>query len=312
MTKNIKLSIVVFSYNQEKYIKQTLDSIITQNHPYSWELIVCDDASQDSTPEIISEYAGKHPEIVPVLRNINLGLIKNFYDGISRCRGEYVMVCAGDDYWLPGKVAKQVEFMDKHPEVGLCYGDANKIYENGQQMGEWVGKEINTFESFLSGNYVCAPSITLSKKIMNRYIAEIKPYEKDWKMEDYPMILWFSKNSKIQYLSGKVVAYRVCVESASHSKCIGKLMGMLQSDYDVKKYFRDKYRAYDFNLEYQHLITLISYLSISDEKYKRLCLAQLEKCKLKNIQRWYYKLRIQSLLFNKIVCTLNSIQKKLL
>lgn len=299
-----KLSIIVISYNQENYIRKTLDSILNQKHNFSFEIIVCDDASKDSTPQIIKDYASQYKEIVPVLRHENQGVVKNYFDAVSRCQGEYLMVCAGDDYWLPGKIAKQVGFMDTHPKVGLCYGDTLKITQWGEKIDSWHGSENNTFDTILKSYNMSACAICQRRALMNTYVKEVDPVSKNWKMEDLPMLLWFSYNSKIEYLPGEVVAYRVAQESISHSKSIDKLIPYLKSIYDVKNYFIQKYNlvSKEEEVDYSYLCDMMSYISIANDNFRNLCLLQLDKCNLSKIKKLIYKLRIKNKLLNKLYC----------
>lgn len=239
----MKLSVIVVSYNQEKYIKETLDSILLQNHDYSYELIVCDDASQDRTPQIIMEYAERNKVIVPVTRNKNIGLIANYFDAVSRCNGEYLMICAGDDYWLPGKVEKQIAFLDSHPEIGACTGDAITIDENGERIGYMHCKEDTSFESLLVSNCAPACSICYRLSLINQFVEEVNPVSKKWLMEDLPLNLWFSVNSKIHYLNGECVAYRVLSNSLSHfnEKQYKRWVAFRNSAFAIRSYFIDKH-----------------------------------------------------------------------
>lgn len=241
--KNIKFSIIVLCYNQEKYIKQTLDSILSQKHDYSYELIVCDDASQDSTPRIINEYAARNDVIVPILRKKNLGLIANYFDAVSRCKGEYFLNCAGDDYWLPGKIEKQIAFMDSHPGIGACTGDAITIDENGCRIGSMFCSENPSFENLLISNCAPAGSICYRLNLVNKYIEEVDPVSKQWVMEDLPLNMWFSVNSKIQYLKGECVAYRVLSNSLSHfdKKQCGRWVTFRKSAFAIRAYFINEY-----------------------------------------------------------------------
>lgn len=270
----IKVSIKVLCYNQEKYIRETLDSILNQEHPYTYEVIVCDDASQDSTPQIVAEYAARHKEIVPVLRKRNIGLIANYFDAVSRCRGEYIMGCAGDDYWLPGKVAKQVEYMDQHPEVGLCYGDATEINELGIKIRVIEGKENYSFEHFLISNIVPACSICQRHSVLTKYIEEIAPIKKPWKMEDYPMLLWFSVNSKIVYIKGECVVYRVLLNSASHfdKTKYKKWLSFRENVFSIKTFYIEKYPPKNLKIKRKisniYVMELMEYRTFSNKAIK--------------------------------------------
>ena len=238
---SIKVSIVVCSYNQDKYIRQTLYSIVSQKHPYTWELIVCDDASIDSTPQIITDIARKHKEIIPVLRKKNLGIVKNFIDGLSKCRGEYIMICGGDDYWFTDKIYKEVNTMDADKNIGLCGCDAIIINKYGERTGKLVGKSDTSFESLLKSNFIPACSICFRKNLMQEYFKEISPISHNWKMEDYPIVLWFAKNSRIEYIHDEYVAYRILDQSASHHKNILSSLEFALSTYDIRCYFSTTY-----------------------------------------------------------------------
>lgn len=132
--KAVDVSIIVMTYYHEAYIAQALDSILTQETNVRYEVIVGDDASQDRTPEIVQDYAGRFPHIIkPILREKNLGASKNFYDLCCRARGNYVAILEGDDYWSDlRKLQKQWEFLEEHREYVGCCGKCQVIDEHGQ------------------------------------------------------------------------------------------------------------------------------------------------------------------------------------
>ena len=193
--QEIMFSVAVITYNQEQYISQTLDSILNQQHDYKYEIVIGEDCSTDNTKKIIEEYVEKYPDIIkPLYNNPNKGLINNYFNVINHCQGKYIMECAGDDYWLPGKVKSQIEFMENNPEIGMCYTKAKFWNENNQKYEKkFFGSDIESFNKLLTtGNKVPALSVCLRKNLVEQYVNEIKPQEKNWLMEDYPMWLWFS------------------------------------------------------------------------------------------------------------------------
>ena len=125
---NIKplVSIVCLTYNEEEFVRDTFDNFLSQKTNFSFEVLVYDDASQDSTPEIIREYAVKYPDIFRVTlyeeNNFKKGL--GFYGlrvGFDEARGKYIAYCEGDDYWCDDhKLQKQVDFLELHPEYEIC------------------------------------------------------------------------------------------------------------------------------------------------------------------------------------------------
>lgn len=238
-----QLSILIFSFNQEQYIRQTIESILTQESDYSWELIICDDASFDSTPEIIKEYALENTNIIPVLRKKNIGLIKNYYDGISRARGEYVMVCAGDDYWAAGKIQCQIDYLQKNKNVGLVYGDIIKKRSDGETIKS--GKYDNTFMTLIKNNHIPALTICFRNSLIKEYLSEVNPRSKGWLMEDYPFMLWLSIKSKIEYIPQIFGNYRVLDNSASHQTDKIKYLKFQKSILEIRLFFLDKYMPYE-------------------------------------------------------------------
>lgn len=135
----IMVSIVCNTYNQESYIRDALDGFIMQKTSFPVEILVHDDASTDSTAQIIREYVAKYPELIkPILQtenqySKNVSISKAFQ--FSRAKGKYIAFCEGDDYWTdPLKLQKQVEAMERHPEVDIC-AHQMKIICSGKTTG---------------------------------------------------------------------------------------------------------------------------------------------------------------------------------
>ncbi|WP_295727867.1 glycosyltransferase [uncultured Muribaculum sp.] len=125
-----KVSIIVLTYNQESTIRRTLDSILMQKCDFKFEIVIGDDASNDNTPKICMEYYHKYPDIIKFIHNDhNKGVVRNYYDCIIACRGEYVADCAGDDYWVTDtKLQKQYDILKNEPLVSIVH--TNWMYEN--------------------------------------------------------------------------------------------------------------------------------------------------------------------------------------
>ena len=102
----IKVNVCVVTYNQQDFIRQCLDSILSQQTDFVFNLLVADDCSTDRTPAILAEYQSRYPQQVILLqRSKNLGAYQNFKDVHQQASAPYVCHCDGDDYWLPGKLA---------------------------------------------------------------------------------------------------------------------------------------------------------------------------------------------------------------
>lgn len=239
---DIILSICMITYNQEQYLAQTLDSIINQNHKYKYEIIIGDDCSKDGTRKIIEEYVALYPSIIkPIFNESNLGIIRNYYNVINHCSGKYIMECAGDDYWLPGKIAYQISYMERH-DCLLLYSRVLTINQNGK-LGKW-GNKNNTTKHLLISNQIPAVSVCFRNSTIKRYITEVSPIQRYWCMEDYPFWLWISTKGKIKYIRKPLAVYRINDGSLSHPENINKIHNFEKSVREIGLYFSQDNRKY--------------------------------------------------------------------
>jgi glycosyltransferase involved in cell wall biosynthesis len=116
-----KISVLMVTYNHEPYIAKALDSVFAQQHDYSYEVVLGDDASTDRTYEIIQHYSQLHPGKINLIRHpTNVGHSNNYRRLLDECRGDYIAFLDGDDYWTdPEKLKKQISFLDENPEYVL-------------------------------------------------------------------------------------------------------------------------------------------------------------------------------------------------
>ena len=120
------VSITCLAYNHEKYIRDCLEGFLSQKTNFPFEVLVHDDASTDTTPVILKEYAAKYPDIIkPILRETNLHSVPGHRSlnliNLDRAQGKYVAMCEGDDFWCsPYKLQKQFDFMEAHPDYSIC------------------------------------------------------------------------------------------------------------------------------------------------------------------------------------------------
>ena len=125
----MKLSVFVVTYNQEQYIRQCLDSIVMQQTNFDYEVIIGDDCSTDSTPQICDEYAEKYPFIHVYHHQKNLGLVKNWEFVLNRCTGEYVAMLEGDHYWTnQNKLQTQVDYLEAHTDCQICFYKPSVVF----------------------------------------------------------------------------------------------------------------------------------------------------------------------------------------
>lgn len=202
-----KVSVVTITYNHEAFISQALDSILSQQTDFAVEVVVADDASTDSTSDIVRDYAARHPDrVVPLVRPANLGIHANFVDALCASRGEYVALCEGDDYWTdPLKLQKQADLLDAKPEVSLCAHPVVRMWEDGEEPDVvWPDEQERAdlrYEALLRGNFVPTNS-TLSRRLEDySTIPDIMPL--DWYLH-----LRHARGSEIAMLDETMGVYR--------------------------------------------------------------------------------------------------------
>jgi len=132
------VSVCVVTYNHEKFIKETLDSILSQNTDFCFDIVIGEDCSLDHTREIIIKYQKKYPDLIKlIISSSNVGAQQNGARTLNACHGKYIAVCDGDDYWTdPYKLQKQVDFLETNEEYTLCASRFMHIDENSNILGE--------------------------------------------------------------------------------------------------------------------------------------------------------------------------------
>lgn len=127
------VSVCIPAYNQERYIRQCLEGVMMQQTNFSFEVIIGEDCSTDNTRSIVKEFEMRYPGIIkPIYHEKNVGPQRNAYEYCwPKLTGKYIAVCEGDDYWTdPGKLQKQVNFLEQHNDFVLCFHEVRTVDEN--------------------------------------------------------------------------------------------------------------------------------------------------------------------------------------
>lgn len=266
MNTNMKLpmvSIWCFVYNQESYIRQCLEGVILQKTNFKIEVIIHDDASSDHTPDIIREYAKKYPDIIKPIYETENQYSK--HDGSLRsimnnaCKGKYIAFCEGDDYWIdPLKLQKQIDFLEKNPEYGMCCGNASIYKENIGKICGTANKEVPYFSDnenkeevfnsivFGRGGGIVTATVVYRSDVRSRIIGN----DKFFLMEDTPLWLDISQLSKIKYFDEIFSVYRVHEGSASRPKSTLEDWRFTLSVLEMRIYY---YRKYGYHIPKQSI-----------------------------------------------------------
>lgn len=120
-----KVSVIVLTYNHERYILKALESIVSQNVNFHIEILVFEDGSTDTTLEIVKDFQQKYPKLITIFSNaINQGIKNNVLNVFSKVKGEYVAILDGDDYWsYSEKLQTQITFLEENTDYNGVFHD---------------------------------------------------------------------------------------------------------------------------------------------------------------------------------------------
>lgn len=170
---DVKVSVIVLTYNHEKYIRRAIESVLMQRADFHYEILVGDDASTDNTPHILQGYAEKYPSKFRLfLHEKNLGASKNGYELVANARGKYIANLDGDDFWTDDeKLQIQSDFLDSHPQYIGCSHKYEIVGEDGMPISpapriDWVSnKTVFTLKDFKGGILPGHPSTIMKRNI---------------------------------------------------------------------------------------------------------------------------------------------------
>ena len=143
------VSVQTITYQHGAFIRQCMDGVLMQRTSFPFEYVIGEDFSTDGTREIVLEYAKRHPNAIRVITaDKNVGAKANVCRTLVACRGKYIALCEGDDYWTdPLKLQKQVDFLEAHPECSMCFHEAYDLWPDGRKV-EYVRSHQKDIKPF--------------------------------------------------------------------------------------------------------------------------------------------------------------------
>jgi glycosyltransferase involved in cell wall biosynthesis len=239
-----RVSVLMAVYNGEKYLPEAINSILTQSFT-DFEYLIVDDGSTDHSLEIIESY--QDPRIKIISNPHNIGLTRSLNKGLNLARGEYVARMDSDDISLPERLAKQVAYMDAHPDVGVCGTWAKDIDSRGFVTGlreTPVGKELE--HDYWRPSPIIHPSAIIRRSHLNglRYHEQIRY------AQDFDLWLRIRAKHKLGNLPQHLLLYRVHQESIT----LSQRDDQLRATYEI---FRERVESSEVNFD--EFVALNSY-----------------------------------------------------
>lgn len=283
MSGPVYLSVILSTYNDEKYIEQSIQSILDQTYPY-FEFIIVNDGGTDRTIDIVRSF---NDDRIRIIDKTNSGLIDSLNTGIKAARYDWIARMDGDDIALPERFEKQVKFIEEHDNsrIGVVGGQAELIDTTGQSIGSLIEPEsaakINLYLK-LGISPIIHPSAIINKKA----IVEMGMYDKFiYCSEDVDMWMRLHKEYEIHNIDDIVLKYRINPAGITQSKRLylkqSNFISLVKSILDIR-------RPYN-NFEYSKIKQIMDNDSrintfLNDEKESH------DSALLKTIYKYYFLL----------------------
>ena len=262
----MKVSIAIVTYNHEAFIAKALDSVLMQRTNFEYEIVIGEDCSNDNTRDIVSAYKRRYPDIIQLFLNEkNLGMHENGAQVLEACKGEYIAMLDGDDYWTsPDKLQKQADFLDNHPECTVCFHDALIVHEDKSEEPtryRTKQKEFSTVEDLLIDNFIPTAAVMYRRGLIGRV-----SWAEALKMGDWVIHILNALHGKIGYIDeimSVYVVHRGGVWSTKDSKSM--LLSIVDLFEALDKHLGARYtRIIDRILRWRYLILSEVYENSSD------------------------------------------------
>ncbi|TWI12143.1 glycosyltransferase involved in cell wall biosynthesis [Flavobacterium cauense R2A-7] len=205
------VSICMITYGHENYIREAIEGVLMQQCDFEIELVVSNDCSPDATHDVIHEILESHPnayKLKYIKHENNIGMMPNFVHALQECRGKYIALCEGDDYWIdPLKLQKQIDFLEENQDYVLCFHKV-KVLQSDGVLGDdsitEVPAEYETMEAMARyGNYIHTPSVVFRNCI--------KSFPEEFEktpIGDYFLYMLLASHGKIKRLDETMAVYR--------------------------------------------------------------------------------------------------------
>jgi glycosyltransferase involved in cell wall biosynthesis len=238
----VKLSVMMITYNHEKFLAQALTSILAQQVNFDYEIVVGEDCSTDGTRDVLMRMHAKHPgRIIPLLPEKNLGALPNMAATLAACRGTYVAFLEGDDYWTDNqKLQRQVEFLDANPGFAMCCHRV-KLLDPKRREGIAIYPEIAAgayrLEDLLKENFIPSCSAVVRREL----IGKVPSWHSTLAMGDWTLFALVSSHGAIELMDEIMATYRVHVGGIWSSRSresrlveVSRMLQVLDSHFDFK------------------------------------------------------------------------------
>jgi glycosyltransferase involved in cell wall biosynthesis len=218
--KNPLVSVIIPVYNGERYLTETLNSVIAQTEQ-NWEIIAVNDGSSDRSQALLDEAATRDPDRIRVVSVSNGGVSRARNAGVSVARGTYIAFLDQDDLWMPEKLDRQIGQFRSDGTLGISFTNESIIDDSGAVLREKVltftGKRNRgcVFRHLVFDNFIAISSVMLRRELF----LGIGGFDPQYSLaEDYDFLLKAVKKVPVDYIDVPLLLYREHGESGTHKR----------------------------------------------------------------------------------------------
>ena len=213
------LSVCIITYNHQNYIREAIEGVLLQRVNFSYEIIIADDCSTDSTREILLEYEKKYPHLFKLIfQKRNIGPARNWIDLLSKPQGKYIAYFEGDDYWIDeNKLQKQVDFLENNISYSSIFHSVKVLHAHDNDKFAYPVPPLKTlsFLDILRDHYIPSSSLVFRnyswvKKMPDFFLKSISG--------DIPFELLLACEGSVMYFDDEMSCYRRNVGSVTQQK----------------------------------------------------------------------------------------------
>lgn len=209
---DVKVSVAMITYNHARFIAQAIESALMQHVSFDYEIVIGEDCSADRTRDIVIDFQKQHPHKIRLLlpdKNLGLHGKNNFVQTLQACRGKYVALLEGDDYWTsPNKLQTQVGLLDRHPEYALCFHNVMVFHEaeSRETRNYCPDDQAEEFdlEALLLGNFIPTCSVVFRRGLFGAF----PPWFFSLVLSDWVLHLLNARSGMIRYIPEAMGVYR--------------------------------------------------------------------------------------------------------
>jgi glycosyltransferase involved in cell wall biosynthesis len=256
LAKNPEVSVMVLTYNHSLYIEECLRSVLNQRCNFTYEVVIAEDCSPDDTLSICLKCAQRYKSIVRIITDDrNVGMMRNLKRGLEACRGQFIAVIEGDDYWVDEKkLQMQFDALLKNEELGLCFTRAQILPPDMGAYESWsFGSEARPIEikELFDTGYM-QPIPTASSFFRRKFILPLPHWFEYARVGDIFLTIAGTRLTGAWYLPVTTCCYRYkSIGSWTSSGDVNKFTGLLEHNISLMKDVNQA--CADFNVPYKYL-----------------------------------------------------------